>query len=131
MDDYDNLCAICHEKSYIEDRDSSGLPCSHVFHNECLSMWWNKVGYRSCPYCRSSYDQWSVDLYKSIDNYLIKALRCNTIILPTDKYLLEDSLKPILQSTELPLDRQIPKYYLKSYYRYLVMILCTLKYGFE
>lgn len=43
-----SCCSICLE-SYVKDDDLAELPCKHVFHDECISLWTsNNV---KCPLC--------------------------------------------------------------------------------
>jgi hypothetical protein len=44
-------CAICKEEFQMEDR-GLGLPCQHVYHEDCIIMWVKRHG--TCPVCRLS-----------------------------------------------------------------------------
>ncbi|KAJ8773430.1 hypothetical protein K2173_004260 [Erythroxylum novogranatense] len=46
----DAVCCICLNK-YVEDDDLRELPCSHVFHVDCVDKWL-KIN-ASCPLCKS------------------------------------------------------------------------------
>ncbi|OMP06527.1 Zinc finger, RING-type [Corchorus capsularis] len=46
----DGTCAICLEGFSVSGNSRFKLPCSHVFHGDCVTRWlWRK---RSCPLCR-------------------------------------------------------------------------------
>jgi hypothetical protein len=64
---YENTCSICLEDFFISEKaDSIGttidllkepltlLPCSHLFHAQCLANWPNKE--KTCPICRRKID---------------------------------------------------------------------------
>lgn len=46
--DKDNKCAICYD-DMLEGAHCKALPCSHVFHRECLLRWFEKQ--TACVYC--------------------------------------------------------------------------------
>eukprot|EP00744_Colponema_vietnamica_P011374 GILI01015998.1.p1 GENE.GILI01015998.1~~GILI01015998.1.p1 ORF type:complete len:506 (-),score=68.47 GILI01015998.1:71-1564(-) len=46
--DKDNKCAICYD-DMLEGTHCKALPCSHVFHRECLLRWFEKQ--TACVYC--------------------------------------------------------------------------------
>mmetsp|Transcript_19870 Transcript_19870/g.46486 ORF Transcript_19870/g.46486 Transcript_19870/m.46486 type:complete len:131 (+) Transcript_19870:57-449(+) len=50
------ICSIC-LCDCESDSCRTKLPCSHVFHQECLNQWWYKSGkpYLSCPLCRRNF----------------------------------------------------------------------------
>jgi hypothetical protein len=45
-------CAICQES--LSTRSSSALPCSHMFHSDCVSELRQSDTSQTCPVCRSS-----------------------------------------------------------------------------
>lgn len=42
-------CSICLENFKYKDKVSV-LPCNHIYHRSCISLWYNKDN--SCPLCR-------------------------------------------------------------------------------
>lgn len=47
------LCAICHYQD--ESKNFSILPCSHIFHSDCIIDWFRLVeSYGECPVCRDN-----------------------------------------------------------------------------
>ena len=45
----DIICSIC-----LEDNTDIKLPCSHVYHEECIEQWFHTS--LSCPICRKNYE---------------------------------------------------------------------------
>ncbi len=50
-------CGICLE-TYFAGQDVSFLPCTHVFHSDCIQQWASK---NKCPLCRAKIDEEIVD----------------------------------------------------------------------
>ncbi|KAI8532464.1 hypothetical protein RHMOL_Rhmol11G0216300 [Rhododendron molle] len=54
--DHDNLpssanqCAICLDTIFAGIKNVTGLPCSHIYHTNCIARWLRKSN--SCPLCR-------------------------------------------------------------------------------
>jgi hypothetical protein len=47
------LCAICHSQD--ESKNFSTLPCSHLFHSDCIIEWFRLVESNGeCPVCRDN-----------------------------------------------------------------------------
>ncbi|VVU94742.1 Ring finger domain [seawater metagenome] len=44
-----DICAICKEE-YCKDDKILKLKCNHIFHKDCIKLWFNKE--LTCPYCR-------------------------------------------------------------------------------
>ena len=45
-------CSICYE--LLKDKDISRVPCGHVFHTECIKIWYDRradLGEPTCPIC--------------------------------------------------------------------------------
>ena len=48
---HDSLsCSICLEALVLSGRERRALPCSHVFHADCVEQWLRESG--ACPVCR-------------------------------------------------------------------------------
>jgi len=63
-------CSICLDK-FEENDVVSILPCSHVFHKDCLSDW-AVMPKDECPMCRK--DMWDTTIYQKIEKE-IKTIR--------------------------------------------------------
>ncbi|RHZ02046.1 hypothetical protein DYB35_010871, partial [Aphanomyces astaci] len=50
MNETDRICIICREEMTLDS--SKKLPCSHIFHLNCLRMWLQRQ--QTCPTCRSN-----------------------------------------------------------------------------
>ncbi|ETW08937.1 hypothetical protein H310_01419 [Aphanomyces invadans] len=50
MNETDRICIICREEMTLET--AKKLPCTHIFHLNCLRMWLQRQ--QSCPTCRSN-----------------------------------------------------------------------------
>lgn len=37
----DIICAICVEELFTKEKPVNGIPCGHMFHQECLDTWIN------------------------------------------------------------------------------------------
>ncbi|KAG8383106.1 hypothetical protein BUALT_Bualt05G0150300 [Buddleja alternifolia] len=48
-DDY-RTCSICLEEFSVNNGDCEGMPCSHIFHGDCIKKWLSTS--HSCPVCR-------------------------------------------------------------------------------
>jgi hypothetical protein len=47
----DNNCSIC-QCSYIKDEEARLLPCTHIFHKNCIDGWLKNN--KTCPLCREN-----------------------------------------------------------------------------
>ncbi|BFG41613.1 hypothetical protein CerSpe_278870 [Prunus speciosa] len=45
------VCPICVEEFVVGSEDVASMPCSHVFHGNCIGRWL-KGSHHSCPICR-------------------------------------------------------------------------------
>ncbi|XP_008236770.1 PREDICTED: E3 ubiquitin-protein ligase RNF8-like [Prunus mume] len=45
------VCPICMEEFVVGSEDVASMPCSHVFHGNCIGRWL-KGSHHSCPICR-------------------------------------------------------------------------------
>jgi hypothetical protein len=45
-------CVICLEEIEANGKEES-LPCGHVFHSECINLWFNSNNATNCPICRT------------------------------------------------------------------------------
>lgn len=82
-----DLCSICLESATFKNKDLSILPCNHKFHHDCIATWWKKVKYKSCPYCKASFDGGTGILYEQIDDYIIKGVINKIFVSGYDKDL--------------------------------------------
>lgn len=124
MADWDNLCAICHEKVYARNEDSSFLPCQHTFHCECLRTWWTKIGYCSCPYCNSNYNNWKIPLIECLDNYLIKSMM-RGVKFSTNIHEIKDTFKDMIESGKLIFPNGVGEEWWNCDFRILLGIVRT------
>lgn len=50
----DDMCIICY-CAFEEGEDCMTLPCTHVFHPECVGTWLEKSS--TCPVCKHNYGE--------------------------------------------------------------------------
>uniref|UniRef100_A0A8C5PMS8 RING-type domain-containing protein n=1 Tax=Leptobrachium leishanense TaxID=445787 RepID=A0A8C5PMS8_9ANUR len=63
MDITQNHCSICLED--YDDRNSAfQVPCSHIFHSDCILMWFNNSP--TCPVCRAEKRQSLISTYTTL-----------------------------------------------------------------
>lgn len=122
--DIDNECSICYNTIKITDIDSSKLPCSHLFHADCLKTWWNTIGHKSCPYCRSSFDKFETQLYHEIDTCLIKQLMCGQKFC-VDIFYLQIQLTPFIDNPFKTFENYNISWFLLVYCRFFISLLRT------
>lgn len=75
-DDFNELCAICHENMNIIDNNDVmyELPeCKHYFHTNCILTWF-RCGHNTCPLCNNeginNNNSMSINLISNtLDNY--------------------------------------------------------------
>lgn len=48
-------CLVCSE-AIDSGSKAIGLPCSHIFHDNCIRTWFSAKAVRSCPTCRAQLD---------------------------------------------------------------------------
>ncbi|PRQ21212.1 putative aminoacyltransferase, E1 ubiquitin-activating enzyme [Rosa chinensis] len=47
----EEICSVCLEE-FRSRPPCVAMPCSHVFHSECIRTWLGRRNERSCPLCR-------------------------------------------------------------------------------
>jgi len=47
------ICSICYNTMLIQENNTQILQCSHMFHENCITQWFNTNRRRRCPICRT------------------------------------------------------------------------------